>query len=162
RGGEADMNGIARVMTLTACLAAASVAGGQGDSDHRSASLAAFERMASVIASPRCLNCHPVNSFPTQSDDQHRQALNGVRGVDGGGVPGMRCTACHGRSNNPASGVPGAEEDWRLAPLSMGWQGLSRSELCRQLTDPARNGGRSGAAVIDHLKTALVLWAWHP
>jgi hypothetical protein len=74
----------------------------------------------------------------------------------------MRCVTCHGKSNNRDSGVPGSDDDWHLAPLSMGWQGLSRRELCVHLKDPKRNGGRSGAGVIDHLKTHLVGWAWEP
>ena len=74
----------------------------------------------------------------------------------------LNCATCHGRANNPASGVPGADEDWRLAPLSMGWEGLNSSELCSHLKDPARNGGRTGAAIIDHLHTHLVAWAWQP
>ena len=44
----------------------------------------------------------------------------------------------------------------------MGWEGLSNAELCRHLLDPARNGGRSGADVLDHLGTNLVRWAWSP
>jgi hypothetical protein len=74
----------------------------------------------------------------------------------------MRCPVCHGKSNNRASGVPGADDDWHLAPLSMGWQGLSRSELCLHLKDPNRNGHRSGVQVTNHLKTPLVRWAWQP
>ena len=40
-------------------------------------------------------------------------------------------------------------------------EGLSVGELCAHLLDPARNGGRSGAAVVDHLSTNLVRWAWN-
>jgi len=36
-------------------------------------------------------------------------------------------------------------------------------ELCRALKDPARNGGRSMAALVHHMTTdALVQWAWSP
>jgi hypothetical protein len=58
--------------------------------------------------------------------------------------------------------VPGADEDWHLAPLSMGWEGLSTAELYRHLKDPARNGGRTNRAVLEHLSTNLVRWAWSP
>jgi hypothetical protein len=74
----------------------------------------------------------------------------------------LHCATCHGRANNLTSGVPGADEDWRLAPLSMGWEGLTRAELCGHLKDPAHNGGRTGAAIIGHLHTHLVAWAWQP
>jgi hypothetical protein len=44
----------------------------------------------------------------------------------------------------------------------MGWEGLGAPEICRNLTDPARNGGRTGRQIIDHLQTNLVRWAWSP
>ena len=128
----------------------------------RAESVAAFERIATVFRHPRCSNCHTVTDFPRQGDDRHRHAMNIRRGPDGHGVAALRCQACHQRANQAASGVPGADEDWHLAPLSMGWEGLSTPELCRHLLDPARNGGRSGAGVLDHLGTNLVRWAWSP
>jgi hypothetical protein len=59
--------------------------------------------------------------------------------------------------------VPGVE-DWHLAPLSMLWEGRSKEQICEQMKDPARNGGRrTGEQVIEHMKTdPLVLWAWVP
>jgi hypothetical protein len=131
------------------------------DSAHAD-SVAAFERVVPVFRHPRCSNCHTVTDFPRQGDDQHRHILNIRRGPDGHGAPAQRCQTCHQRANQVASGVPGANEDWHLAPLSMGWEGLSNAELCRHLLDPARNGGRSGAGVLDHLGTNLVRWAWSP
>jgi hypothetical protein len=88
--------------------------------------------------------------------------MNVRRGPDGQGMPAMRCQTCHTRANHAPSGVPGADEAWRLAPISMGWEGLTKGQLCRQLKDPKHNGGRAGADVIDHLRTHLVLWAWSP
>jgi hypothetical protein len=120
----------------------------------------AFAAIAPVFQSPRCLNCHTNTAFPRQGDDRHRHTMNVARGASGHGVPAQPCTMCHQRANQAASGVPGADEDWHLAPLSMGWEGLSVSELCAHLKDPARNGGRSGEAVVDHLATNLVRWAW--
>lgn len=129
--------------------------------DH-AGSIAAFDLMAQVMTSPRCQNCHTLTGFPRQGDDRHRHAMNVQRGIDGMGAVGMRCSTCHSRANYAASGVPGADEAWRLAPLSMGWEGRSKGALCRQIKDPKHNGGRSGADVIDHLKTHLVVWAWSP
>jgi hypothetical protein len=149
-------------VTLAALLGATALAQGQGAAADRSVSLAAFARVARVMMSPRCQNCHTVSGFPTQGDDRHRHLMNVMRGADGHGAPGMRCATCHGRSNDRASGVPGADDDWHLAPLTMGWQGLSARELCLHLKDPNRNGQRTGAGVIDHLKTHLVAWAWEP
>jgi mono/diheme cytochrome c family protein len=125
-------------------------------------SAAAFDRISAVFRHPRCSNCHTVTDFPRQGDDRHRHAMNVRRGSDGHGVAAQHCQACHQRANQVASGVPGADEDWHLAPLSMGWEGLSDSELCQHLLDPKRNGGRTGRKVLDHLGTNLVRWAWSP
>jgi hypothetical protein len=36
-------------------------------------------------------------------------------------------------------------------------------QLSEQLKDPARNGSRSPAEVVEHVRQApLVPWAWHP
>lgn len=124
--------------------------------------LAEFATVFSVLVHPRCQNCHTRTDWPRQGDDRHRHAINVRRGPGGRGVAAMACATCHGRANNDWSGVPGADEDWHLAPLSMGWEGLPAAEVCRNLLDPARNGGRSGAEVVDHLRTHLVEWAWQP
>jgi hypothetical protein len=50
-----------------------------------------------------------------------------------------------------------------MAPRSQGWTGLAPGALCRALLDPAKNGGRSGDKVVEHMRAdALVLWAWTP
>jgi hypothetical protein len=123
---------------------------------------AAFEKVASVLLSPRCQNCHTLTSFPRQGDDRHPHLFNVARGDADKGAPGLPCSTCHGRSNNAASGVPGTDEEWRLAPRSMGWENLSTADLCRQLKDPQHNGQRSGNQIIDHLRSQIVRWAWSP
>jgi hypothetical protein len=125
-------------------------------------SAAAFETVAKVLASPRCQNCHTLTNFPRQGDDRHPHLFNVRRGGADRGAPGLPCSTCHGQSNNAASGAPGALETWRLAPVSMGWEGLSAIDLCQHLKDPRHNGRRSGAEIIDHLKSHLVMWNWSP
>ena len=55
-----------------------------------------------------------------------------------------------------------------LAPPEMAWESvpgmpMTGAELCAQLTDPARNGGRDLEALLVHVETEpLVLWAWDP
>jgi hypothetical protein len=151
------------LLTVAAVFAAPAdqQAGGQNVSSAVQ-SAAAFSRISAVFRHPRCSNCHTVTDFPRQGDDRHRHAMNVRRGSDGHGVAAQHCRACHQRVNQDASGVPGADEDWHLAPLSMGWEGLSDSDLCRHLLDPTRNGGRTGQKVLDHLGTNLVRWAWSP
>jgi hypothetical protein len=125
-------------------------------------SVAAFGTLAKVLGSPRCQNCHTLTDFPRQGDDGHPHLFHATRGGADRGAPGLPCSTCHGQSNNAASGVPGAPEAWRLAPVSMGWEGLSMTDLCRHLKDPRHNGHRNGAEIIDHLKSHLVMWSWSP
>jgi len=47
--------------------------------------------------------------------------------------------------------------------MRMAWQGLRTEELCESLKDPARNGGRSLAALEEHLRSdAIVAWGFRP
>jgi mono/diheme cytochrome c family protein len=127
-------------------------------------SAALFVHIATVLQSPRCMNCHTdtAHPFPRQGDDRHRHLFNVQRGPDGLGAPGLHCSTCHQPTNNVASGVPGAA-GWRLAPLSMAWEGLSVAQICRELVDRTRNGGRDAAALADHFAhETLVNWAWSP
>jgi hypothetical protein len=43
------------------------------------------------------------------------------------------------------------------------FEGLGRGELCRQLRDPARNGGKTPDELVHHVaEDALVRWGWDP
>jgi hypothetical protein len=128
----------------------------------QSASLAAWDQIATVLQHPRCLNCHQLNS-PLQGDARRIHIPRVVRGPDNQGVGAMRCGNCHNdMGNNPTSGTPGGLH-WQLAPVSMLWQGLSSAELCRALKDPEHNGNRDGAALIRHMeRESLVLYGWDP
>jgi hypothetical protein len=159
-----------------ACLALVMAGGGQsrerdglrtaedfaGIRDRQARSLALFAEAGKVIRSPRCLNCHPVGDRPTQTDAMMPHMPAVTRGPNGLGAVAMRCTNCHRGGNFSASRVPG-DPAWHLAPVEMGWQGKSLGAICRQIRDPARNGGRSLAQIIDHMATDhLVGWAWRP
>lgn len=134
--------------------------------DQTARSAALFEEMGKVLQSPRCLNCHPVTGGPTQGDDMHAHMPPVVRGEADFGAAGMNCTTCHGSKNVKFSTGPGSipgHEPWMLAPVSMGWQGLSLSEICVQLKDPTRNGNRDMEALYEHNATdGLVSWGWEP
>ncbi len=122
----------------------------------------AFNAIARVLMSPRCLNCHTVTDFPRQGDDRHPHIMNVGRGADNHGAPALRCSTCHTTMNQTGSGVPGAP-NWGLAPLSMGWEGLSPHDLCVAVKDPAKNGNRSVSDLVSHMTgDALVQWAWNP
>ncbi len=130
-------------------------------------SLAAFAQMGQVLQSPRCLNCHPAGSSPTQGEAMLAHLPAAPGGADGHGIPGLPCAACHQAANTPVSGerirsVPGNPK-WALAPPQMAWQGKTLGQICRQLKDPARNGGRSLEALWRHMAhDDLVGWGWSP
>jgi hypothetical protein len=45
----------------------------------------------------------------------------------------------------------------------MAWEGKSLGEICRQLKDKTRNGGRDLAMLQEHIaKDDLVAWGWNP
>lgn len=121
-----------------------------------------FDVMMKVLVHKRCVNCHPNGDRPRQGEDSHYHNFNVQRGPDNHGVAGLQCGTCHQSENNDYSGVPGAPE-WHLAPIEMYWEGLTRTEIARSMTDPVRNGGRSLEETVKHLtEHELVLWAWEP
>jgi hypothetical protein len=129
-------------------------------------SVAFFEEMFLVIESPRCMNCHPVNNTPLQGEEMQPHQPPVVRGAADFGAPGMRCSTCHGAENVPYTtgegSIPG-HEPWQLAPIEMGWVGLTAAEVCEQLKDPDRNGNRTLAELHEHnAEDGLVGWGWEP
>jgi hypothetical protein len=126
-----------------------------------------WQKIYSVLTSPRCINCHTITNYPRQGDDRHPHIFGIVRGVDDKGAPVARCTACHGDQNNAATGIPG-RSDWHVAPLANAWETapgviMTPAELCAQMKDLTRNGNRNMAQLIEHVETEhFVLWAWDP
>lgn len=135
--------------------------------DRNARSVALFTEAARVIEHPRCLNCHPKDRTPTQGDDLHAHVPTMRADHEGHGPPGLPCNTCHQAQNTatnvkPIESIPG-HAHWMLAPPSMGWQGMKTSDICRQLKDPARNGGRTLEKIREHMGTdTLVGWAWTP
>src|SRR5215469_2241584 len=74
--------------------------------DDRERSIAAFRVVATILKSPRCNNCHVVGDRPRQGDDRHLHAQNVMRGPDGTGLPGLRCSNCHQELNHESPGGP--------------------------------------------------------
>lgn len=135
----------------------------------RRAGLAEWETIHAVFAHPRCANCHVEDDRPRWSGAHYGttgvHAFNVRRGDDGAGFgnAGLRCTTCHFETNSPVlHGPPGAPH-WHLAPVEMAWFDRSSAEICNQIKDPERNGGRTLDEVAHHVLTdALVLWGWEP
>jgi hypothetical protein len=131
-------------------------------SDTAARSAALFTEADKVLSSPRCVNCHPAGDRPLQGDAQRLHQPPVERGSDGFGTVAMRCSTCHQDANFDPAGVPG-HAHWHLAPREMAWQGKTAGEICAQIKDPARNGGRSLQEITTHIATdSLVGWAWAP
>jgi mono/diheme cytochrome c family protein len=135
--------------------------------DPAARSAAIFTEMGKVLTHPRCLNCHPRTDRPTQGDAMTPHNPPVTRGgAKGTGAAGLECATCHGPRNVPLangkSSVPG-DPLWHLAPKSMAWQGKSLREICEQLKDRKRNGGKSLAQIHTHNSNdSLVGWGWNP
>jgi len=158
-GGAWGLRSVARAATTgPATLKPVSAFATIGDRQARSAAL--FVEAGKVIQSPRCLNCHPADRRPTQGENLHPHTPPMVEGA-------YPCQTCHGPENVETLGqdlqsVPG-DPHWGLAPLEMAWQGRSLSQICAQVKDPARNGGRTLAQIHEHMaRDHLVGWAWRP
>jgi hypothetical protein len=129
------------------------------DTAARSAAL--FTELGKVLTHPRCVNCHPAGDHPHQAEGRPHQPPV-ARGVDGHGLPAMRCSTCHQSANFEPARMPGHPE-WHLAPREMAWEGKTLGEICAQIKDPKRNGDRSLQALIHHIgEDSLVGWAWAP
>ena len=128
----------------------------------RSDGLAAWQKVYSVMVSPRCLNCHTATNYPQQGDDRHRHVANVIRGPQDKGVVALNCSTCHQSANANSTGVPGAH-NWHLAPLSMRWQDvsdrpLSSADVCRSVLRLL-----DGQHLLKHHEEEpLVLWAFNP
>jgi hypothetical protein len=129
-------------------------------SDPGERSRAIFAEAAKVLTHPRCLNCHPAGDRPTQANDLHPHEPFTRRD--------LACVTCHTDRNftlhERASyqSIPGHPR-WMMAPIEMAWQGRSIGEICLQLKDRDRNGGRDLALLHEHLAhDELVAWGWQP
>lgn len=137
--------------------------------DETARSVALFEEAGKVIQHPRCLNCHPAGDVPLQGIDMRPHQPPVVRGEAGMGAPGMMCTTCHASANVTVvaqapdlRSIPG-NPAWHLAPIEMAWVDRPLGEICLQIKDPARNGGKTLAELVEHMAhDALVGWGWDP
>lgn len=137
--------------------------------DEKQRSVALFEEAGKVIEHPRCMNCHPAGNSPLQTMSMHVHQPPVARGGANMGVPGMTCNTCHGPANATIVGqaetlksMPG-NPNWHLAPIEMAWVGKSLGDICRQIQDPARNGGKNLTQIVEHMAhDDLVGWGWNP
>jgi hypothetical protein len=138
----------------------------QSIADRAERSRAIFAEIGTVLTHPRCMNCHPAGEHPLQGADHHDHRP--VVWRNDTGSLGTPCTECHTEQNVTLReaatyrSIPGHPR-WGVAPLSMAWQARSVGDICRQLKDSARNGGRDLAMLQEHVaKDDLVAWGWNP
>ena len=123
-----------------------------------------FRAAYTVLMHPRCMNCHPAGDAPLQGDDSHVHLQSVKRGSTGHGKYGMKCQTCHQETNLAGANMPPGVHNWHMPEQTakLVFEGKSAAELCRQMKDPLRNGGKSLHAVLGHLQTPLVKWGWSP
>ena len=145
------------------------VAAFESVADESARSVALFEEAGKVLQHPRCVNCHPAGDRPLQGMDMHPHQPPVTRGPDNFGAIGMRCTTCHTAANVELAAQAGGLEsipghpEWHLAPIEMAWEDKTLGAICAQIKDPARNGGKDLAAIVDHMaEDSLVGWGWAP
>ncbi len=146
-------------------MLAASTTASSAYKSEPAAAQAAFNRAWTVFDSPRCRNCHPSGDAPLQGDDGHVPVQDVKRGANGKGVYGMKCSTCHQVANLPGDNMPPGNPKWSLpsAKMKMVIQGETAGQFCRQLKDPAQNGHRTLAQIVEHVSSdELVGWGWNP
>jgi hypothetical protein len=154
------MTGYAASQTASNTLSSPESFAAIADNDARSAAM--FTELGKVLTHPRCVNCHPAGDRPRQGDERRLHQPPVARGVDGHGTETMRCSICHQNANFDPGRMPGHPE-WHLAPREMAWEGKTVAEICAQIKDPARNGGRKVEQLVHHIgEDTLVGWAWAP
>jgi hypothetical protein len=128
-----------------------------------------WNRIHEVFSHPRCANCHvgpdniPVWSGPSYGGEPRPHGMNITGGDSRVGAEFLPCGTCHMKHNAPVPHGPPGAEVWALPPVEMQWIGKTSAEICAQIKDPARNGGRTIAEITDHVDhDELVHWGWTP
>lgn len=170
----------ARTLAAAALIAAAATTWAAGETTttepavspvSASEGLEAWSRIYEVASHPRCSNCHvgesgiPMWSGPSYGKTRPH-GMNIAAGESRIGAEFVTCGTCHTRSargNTMAHAAPRVDMDWQLAPAQADWFGRTSQEICNQLRDPERNGGRTAQDIAEHLDHDLILhWAWNP
>ena len=137
----------------------------------RADGLEAWTRVYDVISHPRCSNCHVgANNIPMWSGPSYGNARPHGMNISAGdsriGAEYLQCSACHAYRegvNDVPHAAPQVAMNWQLPPVEAEWFGKTSDEICNQLRDPERNGGRDFNDIASHLEHDLILhWAWNP
>jgi hypothetical protein len=137
--------------------------------------LETWKRIEAVVTHPRCANCHvgPDNipMWTVAGENKSRpHGMNIHAGDSRIGAETLACSTCHVTSTAPNEvphAAPHVGIDWQLAPVEFVWFGKSGAEICQQMRDPKRNGGRDAAGLVEHLRhdaelNGFIPWGWNP
>ena len=137
--------------------------------------LDAWSRIYAVVSHPRCSNCHVDDrNIPMWSGPSFGEARRHGMNIDAGqsriGAETLPCSTCHTLSsaaNDTPHAPPHAGLPWMLAPAQFTWFGKDSASICGQMRDPARNGGRSGEQLVEHIlhdaqMKAFITWGFNP
>ncbi len=133
--------------------------------------LDAFSRVYEVASHPRCSNCHVgADNRPMWSGPSYGRTRAHGMNINAGdsriGAETIQCSTCHAYReglNDMPHAAPQVAMNWQLAPVEAEWFGKTSDEICNQLRDPDRNGGRTMLELAEHLNHDLILhWAWNP
>lgn len=128
-----------------------------------------WNKIHEVFSHPRCANCHvgadniPVWSGPSYGGEARLHGMNINAGPSRIGAETLPCSTCHMKQNAQVPHGPPGADVWALPPVEMQWADKSSAQICAQIKDPNRNGGRTLAEVADHVDhDELVHWGWSP
>ncbi len=138
--------------------------------------LLAWQKIFKVVSHPRCINCHvdesniPMWSGPSFGNEPKRHGMNIQADESRIGAQTLNCVTCHQKSllpNTLEHAPPHTNHDWMLAPVEFAWFGKSSNNICQQMRDPERNGGRDGAGLVEHIIhdieiQAFIAWSFDP
>jgi hypothetical protein len=131
--------------------------------------LEAWRKIHEVFSHPRCSNCHvgpdnvPIWSGPSYGPKARSHGMNINGGASRAGAEHIACSSCHTHHNSQMPHGPPGAHAWQLPPVEMQWFGKSSAEICAQIKDPVRNGGRTIPKVTEHIeRDHLVHWGWAP
>jgi hypothetical protein len=141
----------------------------------RAEGLEAWNRIEAVVTHPRCANCHVggdnIPMWTIVGENKTRRHGMNIHADDRRrGERTLACKTCHMTSTAPNEvphAPPHVGKPWQLAPVEYVWFGKPGAEICVQMRDPKRNGGRDAAALVKHLRddagdNGFIPWGWNP
>jgi hypothetical protein len=128
-----------------------------------------WSKIHEAFSHPRCSNCHvgpdnvPIWSGSSYGPKMRPHGMNINGGASRVGAEHIACNTCHTQHNSEVPHGPPGANVWLLPPVEMQWFGKSSAEICAQIKDATRNGGRNVRQVAEHIEhDRLVHWGWAP